>query len=307
MHLVRFGVIALLLLVAPAAYPGVADTSAWVLKIEVVQNDGTLDVGSGVVIATQRVVTNCHVVRNARSIRVSRGAESWSATMESGDEYRDLCFLSVPDFHETAPPMAPQGDIRVGIPVYAVGYSGGHFTMSAGFVKGLYVCACDGGRVIRVSAPFEPGASGGGLFDPQGRLLGILTFKAVSGGDFHFAVPVGWMRMLGDKPSLGVMSGKGGFWQNVTTSSNYFLVACDLNAKKDWRALLKLSNDWTRQEPNNPEAWMSLGRAHLNEDEKEAAVMDFQHVLLLDSTNRDAGWELQKLELDLNRKLTPTD
>jgi hypothetical protein len=307
MHLVRFAVIALMLLVAQAARPGVVDSSAWVLKIEVVQNDGNREMGSGVVIAPQRVVTNCHVVRNAHAIRVSRAEESWPATMESGDEYRDLCFLSVPGFFGTAPPMAPQEAIRVGVPVYAVGYSGGQFTMSAGFVKGLYVCACDGGRVIRVSAPFEPGASGGGLFDPQGRLLGILTFKAVSGGDFHFAVPVGWMRMLGEQPSLGVMSGKGGFWQSVTTSSNYFLVACDLNSKKDWPGLLKLSLDWTRQEPNNPEAWMSLGRAHLSLGQMEAAVKDFQDVLQLDSTHRDAGWELQKLELDLNRPLMPVN
>ncbi|MGA7949320.1 MAG: trypsin-like peptidase domain-containing protein [Thiobacillaceae bacterium] len=305
MHLFRFGLAALMLMVAPAAHPGVADSSAWVLKVEVVQNDGTRELGSGVVIALHRVVTNCHVVRNARSIMVSRGEESWPATMESGDEYRDLCFLSVPGFFGAVSPMAPQEYIRVGAPVYAVGYSDGQFTISAGFVKGLYVCACDGGRVIRVSAPFDPGASGGGLFDPKGRLLGILTFKAVSGGDFHFAVPVGWMRMLGEEPSLGVMSGKGGFWQQVTTSSNYFLVACDLNSKKDWRGLLKLSLDWTRQEPYNPEAWMSLGRAHLNEGEKEAAEKDFQKVLQLDSTNGDAAWELQKLQFDLNRPFMP--
>ena len=304
MHLVRFIVIALLLLAAQAANAGVADSSAWVLKIEVVQNDGSQEVGSGVVIASQRVVTNCHVVRNARTIRVSRGQESWPARMESGDEYRDLCFLSVPGFLGSAPPMAPLEEIRVGIPVYAVGYSGGQFKMSAGFVKGLYICACDGGKVIRVSAPFEPGASGGGLFDPEGRLLGILTFKSVSGGDFHFAVPVGWMRMLGEKPQLGVMSGKGGFWENVTTSSNYFLVACDLNSKQDWRGLLKLSRDWTRQEPDNPEAWMSLGRAQLNQGQKGEAAKDFERVLMLDSTHRDAGWELQKLELELDRSLT---
>ncbi len=307
MHLVRFGMIALTLLFFQAANADVGESSDWVLKIEVVQNDGSQDVGSGVVIASQRVVTNCHVVRNARKITVFRGVESWPAAMESGDEYRDLCFLSVPGFVGRAASMAPPDEIRVGTPVYAVGYSGGQFKISAGFVKGLYVCACDGGKVIRVSAPFEPGASGGGLFDPRGRLLGILTFKAVSGGDFHFAVPVGWMRMLGDEPSLGIMSGKGGFWQNVTTSSNYFLVACDLNSKKDWPALLKLSLDWTRQEPYNPEAWMSLGRAQLNESQKEAAVQDFQEVLELDSTHADAKWELQKLELELDRKLMPVE
>jgi hypothetical protein len=68
----------------PAAYPGVADSAAWMLKIEVVQNDGNRETGSG-------------------------------------DEYRDLCLLSVPGFLGTAPPRARQGDKRVGAPVYAVG------------------------------------------------------------------------------------------------------------------------------------------------------------------------------------------
>ena len=300
-------IVALLALGSQAGRAGEPDWSVWVLKVEVEQNDGSRELGSGVVIAQQRVVTNCHVLRNARAIRVTRGPRSWNASMSSGDEYRDLCFLAVPGFDGGPPPMARAEDTRVGIPVRAVGYSGGRYSVSSGHVKGLYLCACDGGRVLRVSAPFEPGASGGGLFDDQGRLLGLLTFKSVSGGDFHFAVPVGWMRMLGEKPELGTLSGQGGFWEQVTQSSNYFLVACDLNARKDWRGLLKLSLEWTRQEPDNPAAWMALGRAHLSRGQKETAVLDFQRVLQLDSTHEEARWELQNLEIDLGRTLTPAE
>jgi S1-C subfamily serine protease len=63
--------------------------SNWVLKIEVMRLDGR-ELGSGVAIGPQRVIANCHVVRNARTIRVLRGKEVRPASMEAGDEYRDL-------------------------------------------------------------------------------------------------------------------------------------------------------------------------------------------------------------------------
>jgi tetratricopeptide (TPR) repeat protein len=139
------------------------------------------------------------------------------------------------------------------------------------------------------------------MFDRRGRLLGILTFKSGAGGNYHFAVPVGWMKQLSRLPSV---SGKASFWESATRDSGYFLVACDLGAKKDWRGLLHLSQDWTRQEPDNPQAWMAWGRAHLNLGHLEEAAQGFRKVLLLDSTHAEAMWELQQLEIELDRPLT---
>jgi hypothetical protein len=279
------------------------DWSNWVLKIEVVRVDGAKELGSGVALGPERIVTNCHVIRQASSIRVSRGDASWAAIMEAGDEYRDLCFLKVPGYPGMAPRIAEPEDARVGIEVVAVGYPGGRFQVSRGLVKGLFTCACDGGRVIQTSAPFEPGASGGGMFDRKGHLLGILTFKSGAGGSYHFAVPVGWMKQLSRAP-LPSISGKSTFWESATRDNGYFLVACDLGAKKDWAGLLHLAQDWTRQEPDNPQAWMAWGRAQLNTGHQEEAARGFQKVLLLDSTHAEALWELQKLEVDLDRSLT---
>jgi hypothetical protein len=285
-----------------AATAPVPDWQAWVLRVDVVHTDGTQELGSGVVIAPGRLMTNCHVLREASQITVSRGDVQMAAKIASGDAYRDLCFLEVPELTAKAPEFAHPLSAKVGLAVAAVGYSAGQFKVSSGQIKGLFTCACDGGRVIQTSAPFDPGASGGGLFDAQGRLLGVLTFKAVSGGNFHFAVPVGWMGAL-DKLPLRQPDEQGSFWEDTSHASGYFLTACDLSANKKWPQLLTLAHDWTRQESANPQAWMTLGRAHLGLGQQEKAASDFQHVLLLDSTHAEAQWELQKLEIDLGRNL----
>lgn len=279
------------------------DWSRWVLKVEVERTDGGRELGSGVTIGPRQVVTNCHVLRNARTIRVSRGTEAWTATTETGDAYRDLCFLSVPDLPGETPRLAESDDAKVGTRVFAVGYPGGSYAVSGGGIKGLFSCACDGGRVIQTSAYFDPGASGGGLFDETGRLLGILTYKSGAGGDYHFAVPIGWMRQLSQSPSPA-LAGKASFWESATRESGYFLIACDLNAKQNWRGLLNLARDWARKEPANPQAWMAWGRANLNLQRVDEAINGFRRVLLLDSTHAEAWWELQKLEIDLDRPLT---
>jgi hypothetical protein len=279
------------------------DWAAWVPRIEVERLDGVREIGSGVAMGSERVVTNCHVVREAGNIRVMQRGRAWAATMTAGDEYRDLCFLTVPGYPAKAPDIAAPDRARVGTPAVAVGYSGGRFNVSRGQVKGLFTCACDGGRVIQTSAAFDPGASGGGLFDDEGQLIGILTFKSNAGGNYHFALPVGWMRQLTHTP-LPRISGKATFWESATKNSGYFLVACDLGAREDWSGLLSLARDWTREEPDNPQAWMAWGRANLNLGQLDTAAEGFQKVLLLDSTHAEAWWELQKLEIDLDRQLT---
>jgi hypothetical protein len=252
------------------------------------------------------MVTNCHVIRDARKITVDTPAETWRATADTRDAYRDLCFLDVPGYGGSPTPMIGTGQTEVGMPVVAAGYSGGEFSRSWGKITGLYVCECDGGKVIQTSAKFDRGASGGGLFDKKGNLVGILTFKAKSGGRFHFALPVGWLRHLASTNVQPIQTSQS-FWEKPGKESAHFLAACDLGAKKDWRGLRSLASDWSRQEPDNPEAWMALGRARVGTNQKEEAVEAFQRTLMLESTHAEAQWELQQLEIELGRSLLNTD
>ena len=53
------------------------------------------------------------------------------------------------------------------------------------------------GRVIQTTAAFRQGASGGGLFDRHGNLVGITTFFKRNGAESSFfAIPVEWVDSL---------------------------------------------------------------------------------------------------------------
>lgn len=276
----------------------VPDGGRWVHKLEVVRGDGGTELGSAVNISPGRVLTNCHVVREAARIILVAGDRRWAANSHIGDNYRDLCFLEVPGWPGLAPAIAGPDDYRVGTEVTAVGYSDGRFARSVGAIKGLFACACDGGQVIQTSAVFDPGASGGGLFDTQGRLLGILTFKAMRGGDFHFAVPISWMAHLGQTPPRDSLDDPRPFWAREGHDSGHFLAACDLQAREDWPALAGVALDWTRQQPGDPQAWMALGRAERALGRADEARAAFQRVLRLDSVHAEAIWALREMEFD---------
>jgi hypothetical protein len=49
---------------------------------------------------------------------------------------------------------------------------------------------------IQTSAPISHGSSGGGLFDEEGRLIGITSSGKEDGQNLNFAIPINWMQEL---------------------------------------------------------------------------------------------------------------
>jgi S1-C subfamily serine protease len=148
--------------------------------------------GSGVVIESGSVITNCHVTRDAPAIRVKAGAEVLPATVAVADESLDLCSLEVPHLAVPAAAMGTVEDLRTGQRVYAIGAPMGlELTISEGIVSALR--EVDTGKVIQTTAPVSPGSSGGGLFTADGRLVGIVTFQHKFGQNLNFALPADWI------------------------------------------------------------------------------------------------------------------
>ena len=291
----RFLAFALLALSASAAQ---AD-QAWkthIARVVVERNDGMRETGSAVALAGDRLVTNCHVIERAARIALELEGVTYTAYAASGDRYRDLCFLRAPGLATSPVPSIEPGTARVGLDVVAAGFPGGRYTLNPGRIVGLHTCECDGGKVIQTSAPFDRGASGGGLFDAHGRLVGILTFKSRGGGNFHFALPLGWLRHIASQP-LDSITGKPSFWASAGKESGYFLAACSLGERQEWRALAQLTEEWREREPYNPEAWMATGRAYQGLGRADDALAAYRHVLQLDSTHGEAQWAVQQIEL----------
>jgi hypothetical protein len=51
-------------------------------------------------------------------------------------------------------------------------------------------------RVLQITNPISPGSSGGGLFDKQGNLVGLTTFKLARGENLNFAIPAEYLQRI---------------------------------------------------------------------------------------------------------------
>lgn len=148
--------------------------------------------GSGVVVAPQRVATNCHVLGEAPQVVVRRGRIGHAATIERADVARDICLLEVPTLEAPAVALGKAASLRVGATVYAVGAPAGlELSLSAGIVSQLR--AAEPAPIVQTTAPVSPGSSGGGLFDERGRLVGLTTFQVGRGQNLNFALPAEWV------------------------------------------------------------------------------------------------------------------
>ncbi|HUL91058.1 MAG TPA: S1C family serine protease, partial [Burkholderiales bacterium] len=62
-----------------------------------------------------------------------------------------------------------------------------------------------GGLVlIQTTAPISQGSSGGGLFDENGRLIGITTLQTKAGQNLNFAVPINWLKDLPERSAAAL-------------------------------------------------------------------------------------------------------
>jgi serine protease Do len=200
---------------------------AAVFKVAATNGDGSTTVGSAVMVTAGKFVTNCHVIRRAAKIHLESGLGQWAARVQARDIEHDVCLLSADDSADdavkvTACTIGSTKDLQVGQVVYAVGYSGGvRLTVSEGQIRGLY--NYDGASVVRTSAGFSPGASGGGLFDAGGRLIGILTFRATVRGDYFYAVPSEWLGFVTGPAAMRPARTSTAFWERMANQRPYFM------------------------------------------------------------------------------------
>ncbi len=200
---------------------------ASVVKIRAVASDGKVSFGSAVVVAPETVATACHVTRYATKIEISQGSARWLADSQAGSAVHDLCVLTVKDLNLPAVHVRRAQDLKQNEHVFAAGFEhGGAVLVTAmGTVKSLY--RYDGGMVIRTSASFDFGSSGGGLFDEAGNLVGVLAFKARTGTDLRFALPSEWLvsgsAVAANFEPIDPASAVSAFWERPAPNRPAFL------------------------------------------------------------------------------------
>lgn len=167
--------------------------------------------GTGFVVsAAGHIVTNNHVIDGCSELKGNlTGEAAMVLRVVSSDANNDLALLQAPStatFKEFA--RIRDRSIRSGDSVVAIGFPfhgllTSDFTVTTGIVSSLSGMRNDS-RFLQISAPVQPGNSGGPLFDTTGQIVGVVTGKldglrvAVATGsipeNINFAIKTGALR-----------------------------------------------------------------------------------------------------------------
>lgn len=155
--------------------------------------------GSGFLVdADGRILTNNHVIRDARSVRIklASGDIYDAVTVLSTDERRDLAVLGIAGFDLPFLPLGNSDSVRIGHPVVVIGSPLGlENTVTTGIVSGRRQ-EPEGFQVLQISAPASRGSSGGPVLSRNGEVVAIAASQMQVGQNLNFAVPINYARGL---------------------------------------------------------------------------------------------------------------
>ena len=158
--------------------------------------------GSGVIISSDGYILTCdHVVSGASNITVTIGDKDYPATIIGEDSTSDIAVIKIEADGLTPAIVGDSDKLAVGDNVLAVGNPLGELggTVTSGIVSALNrsvsiqsSSAVNTMSLIQMDASVSPGNSGGGLFNMNGELVGIVNAKSSSSDaeGLGFAIPI---------------------------------------------------------------------------------------------------------------------
>lgn len=268
-----------------------------VVMIRGFNEQGGLAYGSGVVLDKTKVITNCHIFRTTQKPWISRGEDKYEITSVKADVWHDICLVTTEPLPFKPVTLGKSKDLQRGQEIIAIGYSNGVPSpmTSSGSIKGLY--DENNGKVIRSNAKFTMGASGSGLFDMDGKLVGINTFKTAGRrSSIHFALPIEWLSDLEKQPvsTTFPIIGKA-LWEEDEDKKPFYMQAAVPETRSDWLKLAEVAEKWIKAEPQSPEAWYAFALAEENLNRAVSAKQAYQTCLSLDTANQEVVSKVEEM------------
>ena len=267
-----------------------------IVKINTATKSGARGVGSGVVVAEDYVATNCHVLTNAVGVNVTAHGDTFNPVAVKEDWRHDVCLLKVDYLGMKPVVLADSESPQYEQSIFSIGFQGGAPKPQTTFgnVKALY--PLDDGMIIRTSDSFMLGASGSPIFDDEGKLYGLNTFKSPGHDAYYFGVPVKWIKALLNAPELKELGQSGTpFWDSPQDQQPFFMRIVLPVQNKDWASLKSIAQDWKSKEPTAIEASYYLALAEENLGETKAAQQLYSQVLKANPRHTASMLALAKL------------
>lgn len=155
--------------------------------------------GSGVILSEDGyIVTNNHVIEGASNITVKlMTGEEYTATLIGTDSATDVAILKIDANGLTPAKVGNSDEIQVGEVTIAIGNPLGSLggTVTTGIISAVgreITISGETMTLLQTDAAINSGNSGGGLFNADGELIGIVNAKTAASGieGLGFAIPI---------------------------------------------------------------------------------------------------------------------
>nr|WP_321467231.1 trypsin-like peptidase domain-containing protein [uncultured Desulfobulbus sp.] len=237
---------------------------------------GTIVVGSGVVIAPQQVITSCGLVDGRGGLEVAKGAQKIAAKLLFADAEKGLCLLAADGLAATTAERGRSSGLSMQQSIWAVGMGDKAAALESGVLTQLR-----GGTqpLIETTLLGTRQTLGRGLFDRDGRLIGIATVFEDNGQNLYFAAPIEWLDSLQPDAEPGGLNRK----------IHWIKRAALMEEAADWQRLHDVSRQWADEFPQEPAAWHTLGYACIGLHASSEARAAFQETIRINPDDID-GW-----------------
>lgn len=239
------------------AYNSAVTINVYVDK-EAANEDQSVGAGSGVIYTADGYILTCnHVVEGYDIIRVTlANGDYYYAETVGTDPQTDLAVLKIDGKNlsaclirdwETSPLTIGESVIAIGNPLGVLGHS-----VTSGIISGLARNITVEGQsmtLLQTDASINSGNSGGGLFDINGSLIGIVNAKSTGStiDNLGFAIPIDTADFIAKELiENGYVTGRPGLNVSIVTvtTSNYASVLQNYPELEEYIAKSYRPNPW---------------------------------------------------------------
>jgi hypothetical protein len=250
-------------------------------------------IGSGFIVRSDgAVVTNYHVIGNAKDIRIKVGSKVLGVEgFLYIDKENDLVILKADGKDLPTLKIGDAAKVSVGEKIYVIGSPEGlENTISDGVVRRIRDITPER-KVLQITAPISAGSSGGPVFNQRSEVIGIATFIMEEAQTQNFAMPA---NLIKDNIGRGkVIAVKGAEIEDYRKTGEYwFYLGVVYGEAGMYREAMRAYKEAIRIKPGMAEAHYSLGGIYGNSGMGREAIEAYKQVIRIKPDMAEAHYNL---------------